>query len=444
MIATIFRRLKQLGNLLHDGFFGRISAVPFGLLRIGWATAAFGSMVFQWPIIRLVYSDQGVFPPEWADSFARVDYRFTLLSYIHDPLAVEGLVLLFLLTSFCMIIGYRTRLVTIMTVVMLNSFQEQSFAVFAGGDSVLRVTGLILLIAPGINAISLDRLLLQEHAWLTEKRVLPRLTMPSWPRLAITWQMVLIYVTAGWYKLLDPMWRNGTGTVASMSHDEFARFGTGLGKFFVFFTVPLSWGTIGWQILWLTFLVPLRFRRLLPPWLQGYRRWMLLVGVIFHVLIFALLDAGIFSVAMLGIYLGILDQDDYDAIAAWINRRANWSGRIAVLYDGHCSFCRRTVLPLLLGDWLQRIDGVDFRDDAKRLAIAPDLNIESLDEALHVRFPDGRTAAGFDAIRLLSWHVVWLWPLAPLLYLPGMAVLGRRAYRKVAMNRYCLLKSGNC
>lgn len=444
MISATARRLKSLGILVHDGFFGRISAIPFGLLRISWATAAFCSIAFLWPNLRLFFTDQGVFPPEWAESYARTDYRFTLLEYVHDPLAVEGLVLLFLFASFCMIVGYRTRLVTILTVVMLNSLQEHSYAMFAGGDSVLRVTGLILLVSPGIKALSLDRLFEQEHLWVKEQRTLPRPTMPSWPRLLLTWQMIIIYVTAAWYKLLDPMWQNGSATVAAMFHDEFTRFGPHAAQLFTYFTVPLSWGTIAWQLLWVTFLVPLRWRRMLPTWLRGYRRWMLLVGFVFHLLIFIFMDAGIFSIAMFGVYPGVLDQDDYDAIATWINRRVHWKGRIAVLYDGHCSFCRRTVLPLLLGDWLGRIEGVNFRDQAKRSGAAPDLKIEDLDEALHVRFPDGRTAAGFDAVRLLSWHLPWLWPMAPFFYIPGVAPLGRSVYRKVAMNRYCLLKSGNC
>lgn len=438
------RWLSSATQQLHDGLFGHISAVPFGLLRIGWAFAAFNSFFFLWPNLRLFYSDQGVFPPEWASSFARTSYRFTLLSYVHDPLAVEALFLIMLLALVCMCIGYRTRLATIVSFVLLLSFQEHSFAVFAGGDNVLRVTGLILVVAPGIQALSLDRLLSQEESWVQRHVRLPRLTMPIWPRLLFTWQMIVIYVAAAWNKLLDPMWREGSALVASMNQAEFARFGPEVGRWFAYISMPFTWGTVAWQICWVIFLIPLRVRRLLPQKLRGYRRWMLGIGFIFHALIFIFLDAGIFSVAMISMYLGVLDQDDYDAMAAWINRRAAWKGQIAVLYDGNCSFCRRTVLPLLLGDWLGRLNGIDFRDAAKRTLVAPDLQLEALDDALHIRLPDGRTAAGFDAIRLLCWHVPWLWLVAPLLYLPGIAPLGRRAYRTVAASRYCLLKAGKC
>lgn len=429
----------------HDWLFKPISAVPFGLLRIGWAVAGFLTMFPQASRVWLFYSDQGVFPPEWAANYSRTLYRFTLLTYVHDVWAVQALYMLLMLALVCMAVGYRTRLATILSVVLMTSFQEHSYAVFAGGDSVLRIIGFILMIAPGIGALSLDRLLKQERVWIDEKRTLPRLQMPAWPRLLLTWQMILIYATAGWYKLLDPMWRNGSGTVASMSHVEFARFGKPVRDVVAYFSVPLSWGTIGWQISWLIFLVPLSLRRRLPSWLRHYRLYMLAIGVIFHLIILILMDAGIFSIAMLAVYLGIADQDDYDALAAGINRLGKWRGRIAVLYDGHCSFCRRTVLPLLLGDWLQRLELVDFHDQASRLRAAPDIAMADLDRALHVRFPDGRTGAGFDGIRMLAWHVPWLWLTLPFLYLPGAALIGRLCYRKVAENRHCLIGNhGKC
>ncbi len=437
--------LRRPFQAVHDWLFQRVSAVPFGLVRIGWAVAGLLTMLPQASRVWLFYSDQGVFPPEWAGSYARELYRFTLLTYVHDAWAVQLLFWLFILSLACMAVGYRTRLATIVSVVLMMSFQEHSYAVFAGGDSVLRLTGFILMLSPGIGAVSVDRLLKQEHVWLTEKRTLPRLTMPAWPRLWLTWQMVLIYVTAGWYKLLDPMWRNGSGTVASMSHVEFARFGSGVWDVVAYFSVPLSWGTIAWQLSWLVFLVPLSARRRLPGWLRHYRLAMLAVGVVFHLTILLLMDAGIFSIAMMAIYLGILDQDDYDALSRGINRLGKWQGRIAVLYDGHCSFCRRTVLPLLLGDWLGRITLVDFQDEPARRAAAPDITKSALDQALHVRFPDGRTGAGFDGIRMLAWHLPWLWPTLPFFYVPGAAVLGRLGYRKVAENRHCLIGGkGKC
>ena len=54
--------------------------------------------------------------------------------------------------------------------------------------------------------------------------------------------------------------------------------------------------------------------------------------------------------------------------------------------------------------------------------------------------PNGRTAGGFDAFRLIARVLPALWPVLPLLYVPGAAWIGRRVYKWVAKNRYRLVK----
>jgi hypothetical protein len=54
---------------------------------------------------------------------------------------------------------------------------------------------------------------------------------------------------------------------------------------------------------------------------------------------------------------------------------------------------------------------------------------------MHLVAPDGRRVRGFLAFRALTAVVPALWPLAPLLRLPGVAPAGDRIYRFVAARR---------
>jgi hypothetical protein len=54
---------------------------------------------------------------------------------------------------------------------------------------------------------------------------------------------------------------------------------------------------------------------------------------------------------------------------------------------------------------------------------------------MHIKLPDGTYRTGFDAFRTLCWHLPPLWPLAPFLYIPGIPLLGRRIYARIAENR---------
>jgi len=112
-------------------------------------------------------------------------------------------------------------------------------------------------------------------------------------------------------------------------------------------------------------------------------------------------------------------------------------GPVHVLYDGQCPLCRRTQRLLQALDLFARLDFHDFRrlDLAAHaaehgIAITP----EELEQEMAVH-RSGTRRSGFDAARSLAWSLPALWPLAPLLHLPGAARPGRAIYRWIALNR---------
>jgi len=116
------------------------------------------------------------------------------------------------------------------------------------------------------------------------------------------------------------------------------------------------------------------------------------------------------------------------------------SGRAILLFDGACAFCRRSVSILKRLDWLGRVECRDARDVATLPHCDEPLDPDKLLEEMHLVTPDGRRAhAGYRAIRWLAWRLPPLWPLAPLLYLPGALWLGSRLYRRIARNRFKLI-----
>ncbi|MEK7591596.1 MAG: DUF393 domain-containing protein [Patescibacteria group bacterium] len=112
--------------------------------------------------------------------------------------------------------------------------------------------------------------------------------------------------------------------------------------------------------------------------------------------------------------------------------------RIAVLYDGACGLCQRSVTLLQRLDWFHHLLPIDFRNEKMRKEIVPDIPLEALDRSMHIRFLSERTEntfQGFDAFRALTWYLPALWPIAPLLYFPGVAPVGRMIYARIARHR---------
>lgn len=430
--------LRRLSTAIGDFFFAPVSAFGFGLMRSMWAGVNLFYFVSQWPDVINYYSGAGYFQPELMGTYARATYRFTLLTWVTDPAAVFALYLLFLLALTCMLVGYRAKMATVVSVVLLFSFQEHTFFMFAGGDTMLRTLGFYLVLAPTVSAFSLDRLLQQRDHWRDHGVLLAPLRMSAWPYRMVLWQFIVVYVTAGWYKLLDPLWRNGSGVAVALRDLEFARLPLWAINLFTPGTGLANYLTILMQLAWVLLLIPTPLRTcFVPRRLRRYslKRVLIYSGFLFHLFILTLMDAGTFSLAMFSGYLGLLLQEDFDALRGWWIWRKR---RLAtVLYDGRCGFCCGWMVPVLLCDWLHRVQAVDLHNAPARQEVLPDVPLTRLEQTMHVRLPNGEIATGFDGIRRLLRHLPPAWLLLPLLWLPGVAAVGRRLYARVAARRSC-------
>lgn len=410
---------------IHHFFFEKISAKGFGLMRIGWGLTAMVFWTMQCKDILRYYSDIGFVPPELQHMVVRSAHRFTLLEIFPDPQIVMVLYVLLLLFLFLSTIGWKTRFSIIAAYILLISFHERNVIPLAGGDTVMRMIGFLLMICPNPRAYSLD--------WY-RKHTTSEPSMSIWPYRLLLWQTIVIYFFSAWGKLEGDMWINGTAVAAMLHHVHFFRFSPETATLLTFIVIPATYGSLFFQFGWILLLVPRKLLNILPKNLPTIplKRTLILTAFLFHGLIFLLMDAGSFSIAMFALLLGLLREDDF---AAW---KAFWksSGQpIHILYDGHCRLCQRSIRVLHILDLRQKLIPIDFRDAKSRKTIAPDLSLEDLDRAMHIRTSFGTYFKGFFAFRKLCWQIPCLWPIAPTLYIPGIPFLGQKIYDQIAQRR---------
>jgi hypothetical protein len=83
---------------------------------------------------------------------------------------------------------------------------------------------------------------------------------------------------------------------------------------------------------------------------------------------------------------------------------------------------------------------VDAREPANLPVREPRVEPGRFLEEMHLLTSDGRQLLhGFAAFRWMAWRLPPLWPLAPFLYLPGIATLGQWLYLRIARNRFRLV-----
>ena len=108
-----------------------------------------------------------------------------------------------------------------------------------------------------------------------------------------------------------------------------------------------------------------------------------------------------------------------------------------VIYDGQCSFCRGHVERFARWDRAGRLAFLSLHDPHVYERF-PSLDRDELMRHMVVMDRHGKKHAGAAAIRYLSRHLPRLWPLAPLLHLPGTLPLWQWCYGFVARQRYRL------
>jgi predicted DCC family thiol-disulfide oxidoreductase YuxK len=422
----------------HDFWFQPISAAGFGMMRVAFGGIGFLTFALQWSNVTRFYTTDGILPHALMHEVTRSVWRFSLLDYV--PPSVAWTLYLVLLLSFLMtMLGIRTKVFLSIAVILLFSFDEYALITLDGGDTLMRLIGFILLLSPCHKAMTLTNLTKRMELVRRTGKDQPasERTMPIWPYRLLLWQMIILYVASSVEKFMGNTWRvEGSAVAITLHHGMFSRLSPALADMLAPTSPFVGWFVLITQFAWVLLLILPLFIwiRFLSASANGaLKRALILCGVLVHGMIFLLMDVGTFSLTVFVSYLGLLLDEDFIAVRQRWNRKRK--GNIAVLFDGRCGLCRRSVVTLKSFDWLKRLEFVNFRDAALKKKFAANIDEKQLDEQIHIRLPSEKFSKGFYAFRDISWHLPPLWVAVPLLYVPGVPNMGEKIYAWVAKNR---------
>ena len=114
-----------------------------------------------------------------------------------------------------------------------------------------------------------------------------------------------------------------------------------------------------------------------------------------------------------------------------------------VLYDDCCSFCTFQMRVITWLDWLNRVSlfPISHPDTA---SLAPGLTPIAMQEAIHCITPAGKIYRGARGIRFLSARMPLAWPIALILWIPGVILIADVIYKWISRNRYLLSRFFGC
>ncbi len=427
--------MKKHLDALDGFFFARRSAWPFGLMRIAWAGVTLAFLLMQSTDITSYYSDSGFLPRDLITTVTRSSWYFSILTVNGETWFVQGYFWLLCLSLFMTMIGVFPRVSTILSYILLASLHERMPMILGGGDTVLRNVGFILMLSPGIHALSVSRIPTQWKHWKSKHTLLPPVTMPAWPYRLLLGQFIILYASSLWWKLLGDMWIKGIAVGSSLHHPIFIRWSYSIINRLMPFAMLITWSTLLWEGLWLLLLIPRSLTRPLPSWMPRIplRRLILAGGVLFHGSIALIMDVGSFSFALFSGYLGLLDDSD----RAWLTRIAHKHHLhpIILLFDGQCRLCTKATFTIDCLNTFGHIKIVDLHDADMRKKYAHGFTEKTLSQTVHAVMPNGTAHTGFYAFRAMAWNLPALWLLLPFLYIPGVPQIGELAYSYISSHR---------
>ena len=196
--------------------------------------------------------------------------RWSILFYLPStPAVVNSCLSLLLVHCLLLLVGCWSRAQMICIFLWLVSFQMRNPIICDGEDTLLRCLAFYMIFLPLDGSWSVT------HAW-RRRRGLPIANVTAadtWAITLVRFQMVVIYLSATWSKMLGSTWQDGTA-LYYVSHmtDLFGRLPVVTGLFDNLMFVKL----LTWSVMLIEGLLPIML------WIPRLRYWGVALGIMLH------------------------------------------------------------------------------------------------------------------------------------------------------------------
>ncbi|PTX60798.1 putative DCC family thiol-disulfide oxidoreductase YuxK [Melghirimyces profundicolus] len=413
------------------------------LTRIGLGAGVLFHLLYHYSERHLLWGGEGLWPTAKFLEGSEERGIWTLFHISESPWFFEGVYHLGILATLMFILGFKTRLATILTFLTVWSLYYRNPFVTNGGDNILRIQLFYLMFAQAGARFSLDRVFRKNKK---PGRAEPCLSiLHNAAVVAVILQLLFMYFTSGIYKVMGSMWQEGTAVYYAMRVQDYVWPGVS----------EWIWSSEA-RIVFLTYssvLFQVAFPFLL---LNRYTKYLAVAGAFaFHTGVGLMMNLALFSWYMISCEWILLTDRDYRRLARRWQRLRSKGGslmekhrplfltrqEVTVFYDGWCPFCTKSVRTARKLDWFRLLHFVSFREP--HVVKTHNLDPDRLEKRLHSTRDGRRFCEGIDAIIQMGARLPLLWPVLPFLLLSKWLGLGQRVYDAIAARR-TIIPTGAC
>lgn len=259
--------------------FAPVDTAPMAAVRI-----AVGLLTIGWTLSLLPDANAFLGSDGLQRNLPRVDSGAWVVP-LGPPYVVLGVLLV---AAVALVLGWRTRISSVVVAVLLLAIQRRDPWVLNSGDLLLREMAFFVMLMPAGETWSLD----------ARRRGVERLRAP-WALRLLQLQISALYLFSVWAKVRGDSWNNGTAVGIALQLEDLQRF-----------VVPdvLTTSLLVSVLLTYSALV-VEAALAVGLWLPRLRYWVMAAGVGLHLGIEASLLIGWFSLAVICSYLAFVPAE---------------------------------------------------------------------------------------------------------------------------------------
>jgi hypothetical protein len=307
-----------------------------GLVRVYVGCILLLEVARRVPYLDVFYTNRGLLPNHTLLFRPGAEFQFSFFfaaSHLHEVIALFLMCAVIFALFTC---GHRTRLLHVLSFLCILSVHSRTLIFDDGAEVTTRLLLFWILFLPIGARFSLDALRTRTAVGSTPPETRPAVSLVV---LAILLQLAAIYFFNAVHKSGDT-WRTGSAVHYVLHQD---RIVTWLGLQVREHLTPQLSAIMTHAVVGTEFLLPVL---LLSPWKTRLcRRLAIVLGIGLHTSFQLLINLGMFSPAMVGFYLLLLSDRDWEALARirWLQRlreRGTASPVVRFLRDRELSLVR--------------------------------------------------------------------------------------------------------
>lgn len=287
---------------LNKFFFEEKPTEGIALFRIVWAGMLFCYFLMDLTNVNDFYGSHAIL------SHATVAQEFqfphlNIFQYLKQTNEVAmGLMVVYGISLVMSMFGLFTRYSLIIAFICMTSLHQRNIFLLSSSETLMRVMTILLICSPCGHSFSIDSLLGRYYPTFQQKR-----TWPVWALRLIQIQLSVIYLWTFIHKLKGETWIDGTAVYYATRLEGMTNFTIPILMDSPIFLKLATWGTL------LT-----EFSLGVLIWVKPIRKYVIALGVVFHLGIEYLMSIPFFELSMIVLLMNFFTPEELKAFVVRI------------------------------------------------------------------------------------------------------------------------------